>query len=75
MASAGMHNDAGVNIDLYIPRKWCVARRCTSVPVVPGAFRLAAGCAWKAKAWLRKGDRCPRAVRAWAWFRLSEGGR
>lgn len=28
MASAGMHNDAGVNIDLYIPRKWCAAAPC-----------------------------------------------
>mmetsp|Transcript_1503 Transcript_1503/g.4871 ORF Transcript_1503/g.4871 Transcript_1503/m.4871 type:complete len:92 (+) Transcript_1503:66-341(+) len=27
MASAGMHNDAGVNIDLYIPRKCSATNR------------------------------------------------
>ena len=25
---AAMINDAGENIDLYIPRKWCVLARC-----------------------------------------------
>ena len=25
--NAGMHNTEGINVDLYIPRKWCAHRR------------------------------------------------
>ena len=37
---AGMHNTEGINVDLYIPRKWCVApstqRKCAARAVVGG---------------------------------------
>ena len=27
-AQAGMHNTEGINVDLYIPRKWCALPAC-----------------------------------------------
>ena len=41
-APAGMHNAEGQNVDLYIPRKWCVA-----APPARCALRLP-GCAPRA---------------------------
>lgn len=42
MSAAGMHNTEGINVDLYIPRKWCVPTAPAAVPRKPKT--AAQGC-------------------------------
>ena len=64
--AAGMHNSEGVNVDLYIPRKWCERRPCvcrTCPPprasADPGPGRAASAAVSRAALRVRASSVCP----------------